>query len=233
MFYDIYQAIGPWMDTQTLGSWASILAVLTSLYSILWIRKARLLIKGDRERLSRSLPEVHHNLQGVEQYLRTQPETQARAAALRKIYRSEVALENYLERIFRCNIVGANAFVRAARYYKRYGQVHLAISYYEKAISSLNLDSHSLPGGDKAVLDEDLSECFWELQSCYLAIWQIRAAIVVATRAERIGVNYYLSRPQIERPLNFFRCLSYTLRFLALDTAATVTRRRGRMRFLV
>ncbi len=238
MFQELQTNFGQWMNPVLLGSWASILALVTSLYSVLWVRRTRVLLKRDREKHSLSLPEIHVTLQMIESYLHRhedylnqQSDEDDRRIVRRHISRAEFAVEQHLEKIF-SRSPGENAFVGVARYYGRLGQVSLAILYYEKAIDCRQPKRFYLRGERDEAISE-VSECYHELQSCYLAVWQIKSAAKLAVKAEEEHVGGCLTMNDIERPSIALSCAGHTVRFLARDVSATLTGRKGKMRMLI
>ncbi len=236
MFHNL-QILEPWMDPLVLGSWASILALVASLYSALWVRRTRLLLKRDREKHSLSLPQIHNTLQMVEYYLDThedylirQTDIYERRSVRKHISRSEFAVEQHLEKVFNQK-PGQNAYVGVARYYARLGQIDLAIFYYEKALACRQRGGLYLPGECDAVSGA-ISDCYAEIQACYLALWQIRPVAKVAERAKREKIEGCFTVEQTEDPRIFLSCGGQTIRFLARDVIATLTGKKGKMRML-
>ncbi len=256
MFHELQSSLGPWMDPVVAGSWASILALMTSLYGLVWVRRTRLLLKKDRERNSMSLPEIHYSLQRVERYVRKQAADPEQISLLRCVHRAEYALERHLEKIFEEN-PGRNAFVRVAKFYHNIGEVNLAVANYRKAIICLEqagylkssegpknaelsgTAGHSLAAKHDLVRKErprhdpvldEAAECFYELQSCHLAVWQIKAAARVARHAEASGrMDGYIRETKIKSRWIYLRCAEHTLVFLARDFMAKITRKKGRV----
>ncbi len=174
-----------------------------------------------------TLPEVHYSLQKVEQYIRKQPDNWERVSVLKSVHRAEYALERHLKRVFREN-PGNNAFLKVAKFYRKIGEVDLAIEHYKKAIECLERDGYRLAGQHNSLSDE-ASECFYELQSCHLAVWQVKAAAKVARLASRAGrCGDYITEDEIGQPWIYLRCAEHTLVFLARDLLAKITRQKGK-----
>lgn len=235
MFYDLQ-----WILEQNLaqvGSWASILALMASVYSFIWVRRTRLLLKRDREKHSLSLPQIHNTLQMVEYYLDEhesylfqQSDKYERRHVRQNMAQAEFAVRQHLEKVFSLR-PGQNAYVGVAQYYARLGQVDLAIFYYEKALACRQRGGFYLPGEHDAVAGA-VSDCYSEVQACYLAVWQIKPLTRIARRAEREQIEDCLTPEDIESPKILLSCAGNTVRFLARDVIATITGKKGKIRVL-
>ncbi len=224
-------------DVTKFGSWASILALMASAYSFIWVRRTRLLLKRDREKHSLSLPQIHNTLQMVEcyldeheSYLFQTSDIHQRRHLRQNMTQAEFAVRQHLERVFSLR-PGQNAYVGVAQYYARLGQVDLAVFYYEKALACRQRGGFYLPGEHDTVADA-ISDCYSEVQACYLAVWQIKPVTRIAKRAEREQIDDCLTSKDMESPKILLLCVGQTIKFLSRDVFATLTGKKGKMKML-
>lgn len=203
-------------DVGFWGSWASLISLAAGIYSVLWIRKTRAMLKRDREKRSRNLPEAHYNLLCIKRYLTEVAKPRPNTATMEKLYRVEFFIESLLEGVYRQNIKGSNAFAVVGNYYASLGLVPNAIFYYERALSSL--------GKDDVFSGRDFVCCIRKLQECHLAAWHPKKAVALCLEFQKTEGLLEVSK---DGPVWIcFRCASYTLLFAFLEAKAAVTGKR-------
>jgi hypothetical protein len=136
-----------WTSLQTLGCWASIVALLISLYTAIRVRKVRQYVERDRELLEiASLPEVHDYLQQLGEYVRVSqflPEQlRQRDDALEKITVSARSIASYYRAAFQVNLASRRALLSAAKDHKKNRRIGQAILSYQRV-----LENHKRYGG--------------------------------------------------------------------------------------
>jgi hypothetical protein len=221
-------SIGEWTSLQAAGGWASVIALVLTLYTAVRIRKVRQYIERDRELQDiASLAEIHDYLQQVREYIRvcpTEPEQlHQRYDALEKITISSKAIVSYYRAAFQVNLPSGRALLYAAKDHKRNRRIGQAILSFEMA-----LDNHDKYGG---LTRADLSECLCDLQICYLIAWRGEDAARVGRLAEREGLTDCIPENRVKKicvPLY----VTYTARLFAGDVICTLARRKPKMNTL-
>ena len=247
---EAYAWISEFLDPVTLGSWASIIALMAGLYSVVKIRNIRNNIKDDRDFLQRiaRLPEVHFNLQQIKGYLAEtltsgSSDRNKALALFEGVKAPETCLEMFFEFNYDVNVSGSNALVRVASFYRSVGNIDRAATYYKKALSSAGYRKESGQGSSTGIYRkslqyhaehslkyEDLRECCRGLQFCYLATWQLREAIDIGQWSQEESLGCIPAETVKRRFL--IVCTSATLRLAAVASISMVRRVRLRIRTL-
>lgn len=221
-------SIGEWTSLQAAGGWASVIALVLTLYTAIRIRKVRQYIERDRELQEvASLAEIHDFLQQVGEYLRICPfepeQIHQRDDALEKITISSKAIVSYYRAAFQINLPRGRALLSAAKEHKRNQRIGQAILSFEMVLD--NHDRYHRLGG------ADLSECLRDLQICYLTAWRGEEAARVGRLAEMEGVADCIPENKVRRicvPLY----VNYTVRLFAGDIMCALARRKPKMNTL-
>lgn len=228
MLESLTQSLPAWATPGFFGSWASIFTLVASVYSLYWVRRTHLHLKRDRQKQGMALPEVHRSLLKAERYVRRQPDDDDRSAVLGTLNRAAYAVEQLFEKVYR-DYPGDNAFLVVARFYRKIGDVDLAIFHYKKATACLEPRREGLSRFPPAAPNVT-GECLRELQTCYLAAWQLKAAVSVVRRAKDFGCQEDLiPEAEIESLRVYPRCMQLTIEFLVRDLIAKLTRRKIRV----
>lgn len=221
-------SIGEWTSLQAAGGWASVIALVLTLYTAVRVRKVRQYIERDRELQDiASLPEIRDYLQQVGEYIRTSPldaeHLHQRDDALEKITISSNSIDRYYRAAFQVNLRSRRALLSAAKDYKKNRRIGQAILSFEKV-----LDNHQRYGG---LSRADMGECLRDLQICYLIAWQGEEAARVGRWAEREEVTDCIPVNRMKKicvPLY----VNYTVRLVAGDVMCALGRRKRKMNTL-